>query len=207
MAVALNKRQTGPWSGGGTLAFGMCLFVLGWVLPCPQAWGAAIEPCHVNASPAEVDYAPTTKSGLHIDPRDPSVLSFDERIVTVTTSCDAFAELMLTFRDQQGGIDHFRFGEQGYLDIQLLSAHLDGQSVGLRWHAGQGGQPDKIIQASDTLALHPGDSLSLETGTQTNLPHLLIIQLKITPVVPREALSASDTISPRSTISVEFSRH
>lgn len=137
-------------------------------------------PCQLWSSDNHIDYEPRTKEMLAPAPPHAAMLSFGQRTMLLSVSCDKPTRFALSFQGPGATPGAFGFGAQGRLQLRLENAQLDGHPVPMVPAAGTG-NPNR--EASYSLAIQPGERVVMAPDNALQGKQWSA-QLRLEPLVP-----------------------
>ena len=144
------------------------------------------DDCVMSVSQPVVDFGQTQRAQLLEGKREVQHLLVGTRVVNINFNCAADAAMALSFTGERVGVQGYRFAEDGFFTLRVLSAQLDGKSVHMMVRDAEGAVSNSDNQLRPGVSLVPGSTGHLARGSTLNVQ----VEVK-TFVTDRDTLARS----------------
>ncbi|MCA1322982.1 hypothetical protein [Herbaspirillum sp. alder98] len=138
-------RPVGVWPTLAWLATALLIS-----LPASAAEG---DRCLLQISSSTVDYGSVTRAELLLRQVSPLKMALGKQTVTLTANCKQARLMTVFYRGNAADAGSYRLGDGGSFSLRVLSARLDGRTVGVGSVSVVGQVPET---RTDSILLAPG---------------------------------------------------
>jgi hypothetical protein len=176
---------------------GLLLLILN-LWPC-LAVNADAENCQLQLNETTLDYGNVTRASMLGNPGSAAGLSLGSRQITLNVLCQKSTAFALMVKGP-GGLERFKFGDNGQFTMRLSGALLDGQPVNL----GLSQAGSKIVtESSASVSGTPGSMVVPVVAGQSAKGKSLSLQARIDTAVSEAATRVRDRTTWQGNVTFE----
>lgn len=127
---------------------------------------ASADECALTVSQPVLDFGQTQRTQLMQGAREGQRLLVGTRVISLNLSCAANTGVALGFTGERATDQGYRFAQDGFFTLKVLSAQLDGKPVHLMVRDGEGGMQDSDNQLRPGVSLTPGYQNQIARGSK-----------------------------------------
>lgn len=159
--------------------------------------------CSLSAGGAVVDYGALSRWQLQDATGGVGSLTPGKRTLRVNVVCPYTQGMRLTLRGESASNGNLRYGDRGYMHIQLLDAQLDGETVQVATTTFDG-----VLSGSpaSALTLQPGQTFAAITKGALAKGRSLTLSMEIEPILPEEETRVSSRRVSETQLTLELGK-
>lgn len=153
--------------------------------------------CHFSVSSTQIDYGEMSRWQLQ-DVSNGRTVTPGKRTLTLTAVCPFSQKIRLAVRGNRSSHGEIRYGDRGWISLNIVDAQLDGKSVQM-----SGITADNQIKGL-TNKLIPGEYFAATLNGQFARGKSFTARLEITPEIPETAARVASQQSSEAALTIEL---